>query len=228
MTKQKLQKEELVKKLMEQGIPAARNLVQVQKLAKEWNMAIFEENLPKVKEGWEGKSKGILQVLYGRKVLLTHQIWSNTQWMEEWMLMAFTNPIQVSNIFLGLQGLQEQGIVVAIDMGRTMGMLVDQTPKIHCESASKGIKLGWGCAKNLYHQQPQREKWSKETFKMTVRKCLLRNNLTMEHIRSFSRYAWQYILAYLAMQQVNDQQSSMGTQASPSGQIMPAKIQKLV
>jgi len=30
------------------------------------------------------------------------------------------------------------------------------------------------------------------------------------------------------MQQVNDQQSSMDTQASPLGQIMPAKIEKLV
>jgi len=30
------------------------------------------------------------------------------------------------------------------------------------------------------------------------------------------------------MQQVNNQQSSMDTQASPSGQIMPAKIEKLV
>ena len=30
------------------------------------------------------------------------------------------------------------------------------------------------------------------------------------------------------MQQVNDQQLSMDTQASPSGQITPAKIEKLV
>jgi len=30
------------------------------------------------------------------------------------------------------------------------------------------------------------------------------------------------------MQQVNDQQSLMDTQTSPSGQIMPAKIEKLV
>jgi len=64
MTKQKLQKEELVKKLAEQGITAAGNLVQVQKLAKEQNMTIIKENLPKVKEGWDGKSKGILQVLW--------------------------------------------------------------------------------------------------------------------------------------------------------------------
>jgi len=50
----------------------------------------------------------------------------------------------------------------------------------------------------------------------------------MECLRSFSRHARQYILAHLAMQQVNDQQSSMDTQASPSGQITPAKIEKLV
>ena len=113
-------------------------------------------------------------------------------------------------------------------MGRTMGRLVDWTPKCHCELADEGIKYSWGCTKNLYHQQPLREKRWKEAFKMTVRNCLLRNNLTTEHVRSFSRHARQYILAYLAMQQVNDQQSSMDTQASPSGQIMPAKIEQLV
>ena len=72
-------------------------------------------------------------------------------------------------------------------IGRTMGMLVDQTPKCHCELAGKGIEYSWGCAKNLYRQQPLREKRSKETFKATVRKCLSRNNLTTEHVRSFSR-----------------------------------------
>ena len=66
MTKQKLQKEELVKKLAEQGITAAGNLVQVQKLAREQNIPIIKENVPKIKEGWETKPKGLLQVLWER------------------------------------------------------------------------------------------------------------------------------------------------------------------
>ena len=117
-------------------------------------------------------------------------------------------------------------------MGRTMGVLVDQTPKCHCELAGKGIEYSWGCAKNLYRQQPLREKRSKETFKATVRKCLSRNNLTTERVRSFSRRARQCILAYLAMQQVNDQQSSTDSKeedmTQASGQITPAKIEQLV
>jgi len=99
--KMKLWKEELVKKLVEQGITVVGNLAQVQKLAKEQNMTIIEENfLPKVKEGWEGKPKGVLQVLWERSLSM-HWIWSNTHWMEERMLMAFTNPTHVWNIFLG-------------------------------------------------------------------------------------------------------------------------------
>jgi len=62
----KVVKRRVSEKLVEQGIIAVRNLVQVQKLAKEQNMAIIKENLPKVKEGGEGKSKGILQVLWER------------------------------------------------------------------------------------------------------------------------------------------------------------------
>jgi len=65
-TKQKLWKDESVKKLAEQDITAAGNLAQVQKLAKEQNRTIIKESLPKVKEGWDGKSKGILQVLWER------------------------------------------------------------------------------------------------------------------------------------------------------------------
>ena len=61
-----MQKEEIIKKLEEQGITAVRTLVQVQKVDKERNMTINKENLPKVKEGCEGKPKDILQVLWER------------------------------------------------------------------------------------------------------------------------------------------------------------------
>ena len=33
--------------------------------------------------------------------------------------------------------------------GREMGVLVDWTPKCHCELAGEGIEYSWGCAKKV-------------------------------------------------------------------------------
>ena len=231
MTKQKLQKEELVKKLAEKGITAAGNLVQVQKLARERNIPIIKENIPKIKEGWETKPKGLLQVLWERGFIDASNL---KQYTMDGRKDAYGvhQPNTSLKYLLGSCKDFENEESLLQSMGRTMGVLVDQTPKCHCELAGKGIEYSWGCAKNLYRQQPLREKRSKETFKATVRKCLSRNNLTTERVRSFSRRARQYILAYLAMQQVNDQQSSTDSKeedmTQASGQITPAKIEKLV
>jgi hypothetical protein len=34
--------------------------------------------------------------------------------------------------------------------GRQMGVLVDWTPKCHCELAGEGIEYSWAAAKNKY------------------------------------------------------------------------------
>jgi len=35
-------------------------------------------------------------------------------------------------------------------MGREMGVLVDRTPKCHCELAGEGIEYSWSCAKKIF------------------------------------------------------------------------------
>ncbi len=52
-----------MKRLAEAGVTATRTYAEIQKLASK-NLPLFEENLPVVKEGWEGKPKGICQVLW--------------------------------------------------------------------------------------------------------------------------------------------------------------------
>jgi hypothetical protein len=109
-------------------------------------------------------------------------------------------------------------------MGRTMGILVDCTPKCHCELAGEGIEYYWCCAKNFYCCLPLGEEKSKESFKVAVRKCLIKDVLTKHHIRLFSRRAWQYILAYHAFQQ--GQETTRGSTSSNSEhQITTAKIE---
>jgi hypothetical protein len=72
-------------------------------------------------------------------------------------------------------------------MGREMGILVDRTPKCHCKLAGEGIEYTWGCAKNHYRMMRLQSKKGKENFKEAVKKCILRDLLTTERIRKFSR-----------------------------------------
>jgi len=39
-------------------------------------------------------------------------------------------------------------------MGTKMGVIIDRTPKCHCELAGEGIGYSWGCAKNKYRRKP--------------------------------------------------------------------------
>ena len=55
-------KPDQIKRLQERGITATGNIAQLCKLAKNKGIPIIEE-IPKVIEGWEGKPKGMIQVL---------------------------------------------------------------------------------------------------------------------------------------------------------------------
>jgi hypothetical protein len=89
--------------------------------------------------------------------------------------------------------------------GREMGILVDRTPKCHCELAGEGIEYSWGCAKNLYWRQPLKMKRGKETFRGTVRRCFSREIITVERVRLFSQRARAYMLAYQLLHEEKEQ-----------------------
>jgi hypothetical protein len=43
-------------------------------------------------------------------------------------------------------------------MASKMGVLVDRSPKCHCEIAGEGIEYSWACTKNHYRQILQDKK----------------------------------------------------------------------
>jgi hypothetical protein len=90
-----------------------------------------------------------------------------------------------------------------------------------------------GLLKNYYRSLPLKEKKTKELFKTSVRKCLSREVLTTNHIRSLSRQACQYILAYRALNLQQQQQASGKADniisiLQKEAQITPAKIEHMV
>jgi hypothetical protein len=205
-TKQKLRKEELVKRLASEGIVASGRYSAVAKLVTERNIAIFEEDLPKIIEGWIGKPKGIYQVLMERGWLdpnNLHQYTMNGQKDEYGIIRPETS---LKHILRSCRDFQEEESLLRY-IGQKLGVLVDRTPKCHCELAGEGIEYSWRCAKNYYRNLPIKEKKSKELFKESVRKCLdCTTVLNIERIRSFSRRARQYTIAYYTLQLQEQQQ----------------------
>ena len=61
--KKKICKAKLIKMLQDHGITAMGNIDNIQKLATSRGIPV-EEEIPKVIEGWEGKPKGMMQVLW--------------------------------------------------------------------------------------------------------------------------------------------------------------------
>jgi hypothetical protein len=115
--------------------------------------------------------------------------------------------------------------------GQKMGVIIDQTPKCHCELAGEGVEYSWACAKNEFRQKPIQQKKSKELFKNTVRECLSREILTDARVRSFSKRAQEYICAYHVLHEQMMEQPSDKEQegiVSSDNSIVPVKIEALV
>jgi hypothetical protein len=117
-----------------------------------------------------------------------------------------------------------------------MGVIVDCTPKCHYKLAREGIEYSWGGTKNCYWTLHIRLKKSKELFKESVRKCLDQETaavLTKEQIRAFSPRAYQYTIAYYALQlnQENTQQEQLldhdNRPPSHCKQLSAAKIESM-
>jgi len=108
-----------------------------------------------------------------------------------------------------------------------MGVLMDRTPKCHCELAGEGIEYAWGCAKNHYRRQPLKDKRAKDNFRRTMRKCFSRNVITAERVRMFSQRARAYILAY---HKIRQEQLTDSSTASDLDDITasPVKVEKLL
>ena len=61
--KKKVMKAKLIKRLQENGVTTTQNINNIQKLATSRGIPI-EEEIPKIIEGWAGKPKGMLQILW--------------------------------------------------------------------------------------------------------------------------------------------------------------------
>ena len=154
------------------------------------------------KKGWEGRQKGLLQVLWERG------------WIDEAQLDRYTMDIATdgdrgealegaenwSLKFLMASCLDFAEEMTALQhVGNQLGVSVIITPKFHAELAGEGVEYSWGIAKGIYRRKPLKSKKSKEAFKRLVKDVTSRDVLTIETVRKLSRRARAYICAYYAL-----------------------------
>ena len=155
----------------------------------------------KEKKGWEGRSKGLLQVLWERG------------WIDESHLEKYTMDAATDGDGEVLEGAEDwslkclmascldfaEELTALQHVGRQLGVSVTITPKFHCELAGEGIEYSWGIAKGLYRRKPLSSKRNKEAFKRLVKDVTSREVLKTGTIRKLSRRARAYICAYYSL-----------------------------
>ena len=192
----------------------------LQKKAREKGIAL-EKRTRKVKPGWQGKPKGLLQVLWERGFINEEELEQyklestdeDGQMIEEYSLRHL-----MSNCTdFDTEKSQLQTIAEKYDMEVIM------TPKYHCEIAGCGIEYSWGAAKAKYRSISLERKRTKKGFFQSVKDSLQVLNKTT--VRKCDRKSRTYIMAYYSIEvlKVNEEGQS---QNSPDVAISMQRIEK--
>jgi len=223
---EKTPKLDLIKKLQEKGVTTTGNINNIRKLATSHGVPVIEV-LQKIIEGWEGKPKGILQVLWEHSWIVAHDLQQYTVNGEKYSFGILQPETSLKHLMANCRDYEEEELLLQ-SMGQLMGVVVDCMPKCHCELAGKGIEY----SKNAYWQLPLSEKRGKQASINSVKKCLTTNILTKECVQKFSKRARKYICAYHTVWQQKQESTANSNEEvdSPKDEAIaiPVKIKKLV
>ena len=189
-------KRDLQKDLRAKGVSAKGGKDDLQVLCKNKDIPI-EEEIDEIIEGWEGKPKGMLQILWERGFIDPAK--KKEDYTIDGKKDAFGNVDPDTSLkrlmSLLTDFIQEETLLQY--HGRLLGVKVERTPKCHPEIAGEGIEYDWGCAKGVYRRLPISEKRTKIKFRESVEKSMDSTEvLTIERRRLFSKRAREYMLAY--------------------------------
>lgn len=120
-------------------------------------MDIFGDK-QKIIAGWQGKPKGLLQVLWERGLL-------DETSLEKYTLDgrkdAFTGNVDLQFLLQSLMtectDFKEEETALQY-LGSQLGVRVQLTPKYHAELAGEGVEYSWAHAKAFYRRVPVSQK----------------------------------------------------------------------
>jgi hypothetical protein len=165
----------------------------------------LHHDVDEVLEGWVGKPKGVLQILYERgfidpTVLSEYSLDGRDQWKDEYgeifprylpyclrFLLA-----ECSDFKNEVTAMEDLATKLAINDRSTVSIIY--TPKYHCEIAGEGIEYSWGLCKRYYRNLPLQRKKGLNNFRGSVKESVAR--VSVESARKFSALTRRYMLAY--------------------------------
>jgi hypothetical protein len=197
-----------LKELVEQsgfGIPLDRSL----RLKRDWQEYCEEKGIatfrlvPKVDEGWVGKPKGLLQVLWERGWIDPDNVKAYTMKGQKKADGSYDVNTSLSYLMTNCEDFINEKTLLQ-HMGEGIGVTIDRTPKCHAELAGEGIEYSWGKAKQYYRNIDLKKRRTTHNFRHYVRQSLSRTSqdpdveapLSSQRVRKFSRRARRYIMAY--------------------------------
>lgn len=182
-----------------------KNKRELVELCQNNNIAVTK-TVEKIKEGWEGKAKGLLQVLWERGLIDGANVKQYSLTGRKDDLGTVDDSTSLRQI-MGMchDFMNEEGMLQHI--AKTLGVKVLLTPKCHAELAGEGVEYVWACSKGAYRNLSLQAKKGKDNFKASIRYCLSEEVITKVRIRRFARRARQYLMAYHAIDtcQVDDE-----------------------
>ena len=206
-------KEAMQNDLKAKGVSAKGNKVAIVELCKQNNVP-YKVVTETIKEGWQGKPKGMLQILWERGFIEQEPSKAESFYTNDGKKDAFGNLIPGTSLRKMMSELidfiQEETLLQY--HGKTLGVIVDRSPKCHPEVAGEGIEYSWGCAKGKYRRLPLSDKRRKDNFRNSVRQCMDTSEvLTIDRQRMFSKRARQYMLAYHSIETSKEKSESGAT-----------------
>ncbi len=143
-----LRKEELKELLEAKGLSTKGTAKDMIKRAKV-NGISSKETTDKVVEGWQGKTKGLLQVLWERGFIDPTNAVRYIMNGRQDACGVFMPDTSLKLLMSYCKDFEDEESLLQVN-GREMGVLVDKTPKYHCKLAGEDIAYTWGCSKNYY------------------------------------------------------------------------------
>lgn len=194
-------------------------LQQVQGTLKEVQESATKLNIPidfttkKILEGWAGKPKGMLQILWERGFLDPSKspkelmIQYNSDFKKDRDTKKPIPGTSLRHIVSNLPDFKQE-ITLLQFRAKQLGVTIDCSPKFHPEIAGEGIEFCWGLSKNQYIRFSIEEKRTKCKYLELVKKCTCSETIiTKKMVRLFGGRMRRYMLAYLALEKAKAAQS---------------------
>jgi len=174
------------------------------------NQLPVEYERKRVKEGWMGKPKGMLQILFERGFIET------VGRRVEDVVRSFSLNGKKDNYGQIIAGTSLKEMINDLPDFKTeitllqlraiqLNVQIQCSPKYHPEIAGEGIEYAWGISKNTYRKYSVIDKKTREGFRRLVKNSINPDTvLTKERMRLFAKRQRRYILAYLGMEHAKD------------------------